>query len=105
MSDMKHTPGPWLYDGDAFVYSLNSHDYNRIYFQIQGGHDDDQKRITQEELEASAMLAAAAPDMLAALELSLAVLEQLDGVRHLTNQEFPALDATRAAIAKAKGEA
>ena len=73
----KHTPGEWLRDGTT-VYALNEQGTNRLVISVQGGfvyqpHDraataDKYERTPDAEIEASARLVAAAPDLLAALK-------------------------------------
>ena len=77
MSEVKHTPGPWLRDGTT-VYALNEQGTNRMVISVQGGfvyqpHDraataDQYMRPLDAELEADARLTAAAPEVYAALK-------------------------------------
>ena len=84
----KHTPGPWSTDGrvlrNAAGNSIASSGNNRV--------------VTGDELYASMTLAAAAPDLLAALE---SLLDDAD-VCEVAGDD--AIRQARAAIAKAKGE-
>lgn len=66
----KHTPGPWLTEGN-FVYALNGegkYAVNRFSASIQPGYTTDETRTKIAEMEANARLIAAAPDLLAALQ-------------------------------------
>lgn len=68
----EHTPGPWLRNGRT-VYALDERkNANRFSFQVQEGylHHTRHERIRtpDEELEATAALAQAAPDMFEALK-------------------------------------
>lgn len=95
---MKHTPGPWVVDGA------------RIY----GGRDGDKTgpliATTAYLREAgteigNAHLIAAAPDLLAALEVAHHILAGFaTGNLNTINYDHPALKNARAAIARAKGE-
>lgn len=88
----KHTPGPW----DCVPTSYHAHDYRLIkpdktplpYRAEANDHS---------EARANARLIAAAPDLLAALEVIAADSRWTSG--------DPTLLQVRAAIAKAKGEA
>jgi hypothetical protein len=57
----------------------------------------------REQQMANAHLITAAPDLLAACEAVLPILERIDALRHLSDQGFAELDLLRAAIAKATG--
>lgn len=95
-----HTSGPWLREG-SFVYALMSDGFrrgeeqfkNRFYFQVNRDHAD----CSQEECDAVAALAQAAPDLLEAL---VALMER-DLDSRLNG--FPEVAQARAAIAKATG--
>lgn len=79
----KHTPGPWA----AFQNRIQSAEGEPIADALMVSDFD-----TSGEDEANARLIAAAPDLLAALEVVIA---------HPNNFNF---EVVRAAIAKAKGE-
>ncbi len=93
-----HTSGPWLREG-SFVYALMSDGFkrgeeqfkNRFYFQVNRDHAD----CSQEECEAVAALAQAAPDLLSVLEHA----SRLNSFREF-NDYLPTI---RAAISKATG--
>lgn len=80
----------------------------RASIQQQHG-DDNQARIARNIVHALrragfdiVIAEDAAPDLLSALKRAVTILERLDTIRHL-DASFPALDAARAAIAKAGG--
>jgi len=94
----KHTPGPWLREG-CTVYALNGDGFNRFCAQTQDAHTG------KNELEANAQLMCAAPDLLEALEAWISYHDdEEDGVDSMLRYA-KAIDMTRAAIARAKGDA
>lgn len=122
MSEANHTPGPWKpgFKADSpdadrhtvwqYVESPSGHAvatvgcYQRKRFKYKS---DDVKRISQEETEANINLFAAAPDLLAACEALVAFQELTDLDDEPEDGEYGdgkrAINAARAAIAKAKG--
>ncbi len=91
----KHTPGPWINDGDS-VSALVDPDNSVTYIAPICVIDN---KWLDEITKANAALIAAAPDLLAALE----VFENL-----CSNGAYPGTDdliQARAAIRKARGEA
>lgn len=92
MSKFKGTPGPWLLS-DKTVYALNEDGYNRFSALVQDAHTDDQ------ELRANAILIAAAPDILDALQYALETLKDCD-----MDLFHNVIEVGDAAIAKALGE-
>ena len=93
MTNTKHTPAPWEYNGDGFIV----HSRGDIC-SIDNGN------------EANARLIAAAPELLAACRKSLPFLRGLrDGLQVASPNHDPkfyeptAIDAIEAAIAKAEG--
>lgn len=107
MSQIKHTPGPHEVVGTT-VYALEFDSWrkgieqmrNRIWANVQGYKD-----TPKEEVEATARLYSAAPDLLAALnDLFGADMEycmRMDG----KDDQIEAIAKARSAIAKALGEA
>lgn len=105
MKTVKHTPGPWVVKPEK-----EDDTYLRIRGQALGhrfkiakvlcpANEDFEQLISEwRETQANARLIAAAPDLLEALQLCLARLEPA-----MTELEFEAVDAARAAIAKATG--
>lgn len=78
---MSHTLGPWHYDGDGFD-SEAAKDFDTDGYIVMSMHPEDMyspicevcEHISSEEAEANARLIAAAPDLLEACELLLAVI-------------------------------
>lgn len=93
MSDAKHTPGPWGVDPKRSFRVLDVSD-NTICSTGSCDHIRDQ-------WEANAHLIAAAPDLLSACEEAFDAMHD-DG--HERMGMGRAIEACRAAIAKAKGE-
>jgi len=92
--ETKHTPGPWTVD--------HNHPDDPETATI---HDPSGDWVAQ-TCDANARLIAAAPDMLAALEMSLSVFDKQrellrDGCKDIPCPRDEALDILRAAIAKA----
>ena len=87
----KHTPGPWLRDGDR-VYTLHK------LAHVEASRWNAQVRPSvgcpPDEADANARLIAAAPELLEALKWTARALDK----------EHPAAIKARAAIAKAEGE-
>ena len=82
MSNAKHTPGPWKYDGDGFD-SCSAADCGTEGYTVM---DDDcfpicqiDDRIDDDECEANARLIAAAPELLDALQKAVC-----DYIFHIT---------------------
>ena len=93
---MSHTPGPWKHEDRTYVYALNEQGSNRFYVDVQRGRANGE--LTQlAELLANARLIAAAPDLLAALELARSWVAIRLGDTH---DDLQKIDA---AIRKAKG--
>ena len=107
MSNMTHTPGPWL---------LSTQDYPPIVYATRGSDERDATaepmvalvdggpgycNLPVQTAEANARLIAAAPDLLAALVGLGEAMRDFDGAD--VRSMLPALLAGRAAIAKAQG--
>lgn len=100
--DGSHTPGPWLLV-DRTVYALTQDGWrkgkpemvNRFSVQVQRGHE-----APLEELNANAILIAAAPDLLTTLEAAVQGLELLP----FATQSAVGIDAMRSVIKKARGQ-
>ncbi len=86
----KHTPGPWINDGDGIVWSESDPIYGWIADCRNGAQD------------ANARLIAAAPDLLEALRSMLSEFSVM--ASPATAGEIAACEAARAAIAKAEGQ-
>ena len=92
---MTHTPGPWTTDGPEVVSKKPPAIIAEICYIGE-------KVAEVAEREANARLISAAPDLLAALKLCAAVCS---GETMHKNGLIAALEAARAAIAKATGGA
>lgn len=86
----KHTPGPWRVDVDGVIRADNGDEV----FASHGDTEGHYLAATPEDRR----LIAAAPDLLAACERLLDAVERRD-------HKAKAVDAARAAIARAKGGA
>ena len=104
MSETKHTPGPWEVSWDKYGKESEIHGKS----ELNDGpiciipHDDVTESGAEEQL-ANALLIAAAPEMLEALE----ALRDNVGTCICYDEsarEFNAWEMAKAAIAKAKGE-
>lgn len=98
---MKHTPAPWkagnvtrTKDAAREVYTFSKHDPNATIATVHDNGD-------YNECEANARLIAAAPDLLAALQDCLKIVDRYRAT-HLGDGDITAANA-RAAIEKAKG--
>lgn len=98
-----HTPGPWEFassgKGVRYIYASNRPQPIARPFTDLG-------RIPKDEFEANARLIAAAPELLDALEdLANDISERFDMDDPSTNPGIRrAVEAARAALAKARGE-
>ncbi len=95
MTEVKHTPGPWVWVKDDSGYpvtDLKSEDGGIVMqvYESHGGGDMPNK--------ANARLIAAAPDLLEALQVIVTDCSQV-----WSEGEFPALKQARAAISLATG--
>lgn len=111
-----HTKGPWVlnydeYDGKVSVRSGNARDLADypLYYEVVrsvGGRVHGANFDDYSEVEANARLIAAAPDLLEALEdLESDIAGRFDMEDPSTNPGIKfAIEAARAAIAKATGE-
>ena len=101
----EHTPGTWAYQPSQaeghWIIGL----HNDIPECI-GLSDDGYMCVSGICSEADARLIAAAPDLLEALQSLLPMLDEWhdEFPDHVGDKEGPAIDAARAAIAKATGE-
>lgn len=114
----KHTPEPWKYDpGSVGVWAENpyGHGLMRIADVRGWGHLTGRASCAMTKLDAAriqdatGVLLAAAPDLLAALEgmiesYDLAYQNSPEIVQDSTLRGYFDIDAARAALAKAKGE-
>lgn len=111
----KHTPGPWRVDETK---ALGAYGVWTDY-ATHPGHDGAgypslvcsmvptvKSEITREQRDANARLIAAAPDLLAACQESLAFISEIDFalLAELLDGRDSLLERLQAAVAKAKGE-
>lgn len=96
---VKHTPGPWEFDGDnAVMAEVGAH-----ICTVSMGDDfpcleDDQRANAEAECKANANLIAAAPELLEALK---ALLDQLVGDEFA--DDISSVVSARSAVSKAEG--
>ena len=91
-----HTLGPWGISNES-VCSIKQFDFlgeTSVIIGSAHGHDNSGLFPSYDERDANAVLMAAAPDLLAALQ----------GVLRVADRQTDEFDAARAAIAKATGE-
>ena len=99
MSETKHTPGPWFAVEYSGYWNLQGEDY-------YDEHDDllDADKIGVEKAEANALLAAAAPQLLKALEKTSAIISAWEGHRENPEIAFGRIKTLiNHALLKAKG--
>lgn len=89
-----HTPGPWKITSEEFVDDAKGGPVARIYSRQTRPAD---------ELKANAALIAAAPEMLEALNGLLEAILKCEAPVGGKRETLAAVDAARAAIAKAEG--
>jgi hypothetical protein len=97
----QHTPGPWhIVPNGRDAFNVSSFDYGRICTV----HDPLAPEMARmPELEATARLIAAAPELLAALQLCVTKFSQLKDTE-MTLGMARALEESHAAIAKAESK-
>lgn len=108
MTEAKHTPGPWGSIDGAEIYPLTGPNAQVALARVVGTPGTESDFYGPEEAAANSRLVIAAPDLLAACELlDLAAELFRAGKRDggTMGQISIAMDAARAAIAKAKGGA
>ena len=93
----KHTTGPWATEGFEQINASTGNFYGGLIVSANG-----EDIVAQCVMPRDAILIAAAPDLLEALEVILRDHMAVHGVGDLEMQ--PALFQARAAIAKATGE-
>lgn len=106
---MSHTPGPWFAhdfsglnesDVEASDFSVSCTTPDHITVAIMGKG----LRNKKEEWEANALLIAAAPELLEALEAFDKAAKESTTIIGFAAKAFKLLTKTRAAIAKARGQ-
>ena len=95
--EIRHTPGPWSVEGWPDNQIVWSSDRNRVCFMAHSNGKDVARDV------ATGHLIAAAPDLLAALKGLLPLCVNPHDGGEFEAGEIPAVDAARAAIAKAEG--
>lgn len=111
MTQSKHTPGPWMYQGAMNCDKIKVGTCDRdiclqglkdsiCVLQMPGGYNGIKQHS---ETVANARLIAAAPEMLEALEECLGALT--GGLDGKWSMDIDPAEEARKAIAKAKGEA
>ncbi len=98
MSAAQHTPGPWVIGAPSMA--VLAMDRTRTYRTICNLPTGAHFSLEQDEIEANRRLIAAAPEMLKALRQAANALAAIRGEQFRAPQ-MSALDAARAAIAKA----
>lgn len=99
MTDATHTPGPWLLDGDK-ICTNRDNEIARITRYGAWFDAGTPYGLKNPIGDANARLIAAAPDLLAALEVLVWQLDRTDG---LVEELESMVTEAKAAIAKAKG--
>ena len=104
----KHTPGPWMVESDgkedATVTAFTAVHHNPVYIcRVYGEGVLARAGDSTEERAANAALIAAAPDLLAALEMAVATIERIAPKHGPFSSVDGTLSVARAAIAKAEG--
>jgi len=96
----KHTPGPWNYDSsDNIVYGPNGTTVCGVHLKPKiVGVDDLEKSGRSLQTLANANLIAAAPELLAACEAAIRLIDRIG------QREHPAFDRLFDAIKKVKRE-
>ena len=93
MSNTKHTPGPWTHEGNGDITGIEDNGFGRGPVDVCSVY----LRTVKGRTEANARLIAAAPELLAALQM---IAGELPCIDNLMSDK----DIARAAIAKAQGE-
>ena len=100
---MRHTPGPWVVRTiDQSLATVETQDGEYIICNAAQLRGDDWK-TEHAERKANARLIAAAPELLAALQRLVSVIEKQVASPHLAERASPLAQA-KAAIEKATGE-
>ena len=97
----KHTPGPWRFNGDEVIQSINGTLGDPTVCSLIG-YGDEPYAKNEDECLANGLLITAAPDLLYALEGLLAAVAAHDGPKSI--DELGVIGRAMQAIKKAKGE-
>lgn len=100
MSDVQHTPGPWKVEVKPAEFVIRSREGIRV-ISTSWHHSTRNPYPLEKEAEANAHLIAAAPDLLAALEI---ILMTHDLSCKGEDCQISGIDLARVAIAKARGQ-
>lgn len=102
----KHTPGPWLMarndchtGGMATIHHCINNDWIEIWTDTWCAEET---QLTEERMEANAMLMLAAPDLLEALEAMVEYVDHMHAIGHIQRPVQSSVACK--AIAKARGE-
>ncbi len=97
----KNTPGPWKWEEGTQTITRHWNGLDVCVAQVKGAdlHWHEDRRVASVEAGANARLIAAAPELLAALEVALCDLNQAQEETHIDFRG--SIEAVRAAIAKA----
>lgn len=96
-----HTPGPWAVGGDDGLIWVTPPDTRQNVICDLQPRDADS--FTEED-EANARLIAAAPDLLLAIKLLYRATDHYDPEPSKLGALLAAIEATKAAVAKAEGK-
>jgi hypothetical protein len=97
----QHTPGPWyVSEGSHWLYVVSEGAQRDEYGDLPVICGTRWTGTVTEQERADARLIAAAPELLASLDRMLAWIDTLPNVNEMAR---PAIDAARAAVARAKG--
>lgn len=96
---MTHTLGPWAIADETDITGIENDPKNGCVGPVDVAHV--YLRTVLGRTEANASLIAAAPELLEALEFTLAALEDIFGKN---KADVGAINVARAAIAKARGQ-
>lgn len=95
---MPHTPGPWTFDDKSTEVEINGIDGSMVASCFTG---DCYGQLNWERMTANARLISAAPELINAANVALAVIAK----QYVTKDGLEAAMMLREAIAKATGEA
>ena len=101
-----HTPGPWEHDWTYIVAPDPAGVHPDIYIAQLAEEDEEGRVAPEDQLAANGQLLAAAPELLAALDDVLFVLnpDDRDGGYFICEEAEPVIETARQAIAKARGD-
>jgi hypothetical protein len=99
--EAKFTPGPWHWQGQGRFWEIYSGGTELTADGMICCINNPRETVTPEQRQANAALIAAAPDMYAALEKALPILE----AHHAAGDKMEVYMKAVAALASARGEA